>query len=39
MSKAATLVAGIVFLIVAAASLYRLLFYFPIDIGGAFRMV
>ncbi|MCL6730024.1 hypothetical protein [Sphingomonas hankyongi] len=34
MSKAANLIAGIVFLIVAAVCLYRLLFYFPIDIGG-----
>jgi len=34
MSKAATLVAGIIFLIVALGSLYRLLFYFPVDIGG-----
>ena len=35
MSKLANLAGGIIFLIVAAISLYRLLFWFPIDIGGA----
>lgn len=34
MNKAASLVAGIIFLILAAVCLYRLLFYFPITIGG-----
>lgn len=28
--------AGLVFLILAAVALYRLLFYFPITIGGVF---
>lgn len=34
MSKLANLAAGIIFLIVAGISLYRLLFWFPITIGG-----
>jgi hypothetical protein len=34
MSKLANLIGGIVFLIVAGVSLYRLLFWFPITIGG-----
>jgi len=33
--KLASTVAGIVFLILACASLYRLLVWFPITIGGA----
>lgn len=33
-SKLANLVGGIIFLIVAAVCLYRLLFWFPITIGG-----
>lgn len=33
-SKLANLVGGIIFLIVAAICLYRLLFWFPITIGG-----
>ena len=34
MSKLGSLLGGIIFLVLAAVSLYRLLFYFPIDIGG-----
>ena len=34
MSKLANLVAGIIFAIIAGASLYRLLYWFPITIGG-----
>jgi hypothetical protein len=34
MSKAANLIGGIIFLIVAGISLYRLLYWFPISIGG-----
>ena len=34
-SRAATLIGALVFLAVAAAALYRLLFGFPIIIGGA----
>lgn len=34
-NRLASLVGGFVFLILAAVSLYRLLFWFPIDIGGA----
>ena len=33
-TKLANLVGGIIFLIVAAVCLYRLLFWFPITIGG-----
>ena len=33
-SKLANLVGGVIFLIVAAICLYRLLFWFPITIGG-----
>lgn len=33
MSKLASFVGGFVFLIIAAISLYRLLFWFPITIG------
>jgi hypothetical protein len=33
MSKLASLLGGFVFLIIAAISLYRLLFWFPITIG------
>ena len=33
-NKLVSLLAGIIFLIVAAVSLYRLLFYFPITVGG-----
>ena len=35
MSKLGSLLGGIIFLVLAAVSLYRLLFWFPIDIGGA----
>ena len=34
MSKFANLAAGIIFAAVAGASLYRLLYWFPITIGG-----
>lgn len=34
MSKLASLTGGIIFLIVAGICLYRLLFWFPITIGG-----
>ena len=34
-NRLASLVGGVVFLILALVSLYRLLFWFPIDIGGA----
>jgi hypothetical protein len=34
-SRAATLIGALVFLVVAAAALYRLLFGYPISIGGA----
>jgi hypothetical protein len=33
-NRVASLVGGIIFLIVAAVCLYRLLFWFPITIGG-----
>jgi hypothetical protein len=35
-NKLAALVGGLVFLALALVSLYRLLFYFPITIGGHF---
>jgi hypothetical protein len=35
MSKLGSLLGGIIFLVVAAISLYRLLFWFPLDVGGA----
>jgi len=35
MSKLGTLLGGIIFMLIAGISLYRLLFWFPIDIGGA----
>jgi hypothetical protein len=35
MAKLGNLLGGIIFLVLAAISLYRLLFWFPIDIGGA----
>ena len=34
-SRAATLIGALVFLAIAAAALYRLLFGYPISIGGA----
>ena len=35
MSKLGNLLGGIIFVLIAGISLYRLLFWFPIDIGGA----
>ena len=35
MSKLGSLIGGIIFLVLACVSLYRLLFWFPIDVGGA----
>lgn len=34
MSRLANLIGGVIFLIVAGVSLYRLLYWFPITIGG-----
>jgi len=35
-SRLVNIAAGLVFLVLAAVALYRLLFYFPITIGGVF---
>ena len=35
-SRLANIAAGLVFLAIAAVALYRLLFYFPITIGGVY---
>ena len=35
MAKIGNLLGGLIFLVVAGISLYRLLFWFPIDVGGA----